>query len=232
MHSSQKVLINKLYLELETEPMFYKISNIANKETIEKKFKVKFEFPNLYKPQEIIEGLKEATVSIITLVEPKQVQYAIWGLLPENFEDNWSVFQDIFNTLNVEIDALDSNNDLYRDALENRRCIIIATGFFTTILRNGSVQRCHVHLSNYEPFAIAGIFNQLGDGFLTCSLLVTHISESFKEIPNISNLKPFVLNDQEIGTWLDHSVSPNEIHDLCEKHRSLNFQYEDVLNIN
>lgn len=212
--------------------MFYKISNTADKETIEKKFHVTFEFPNLYRPQEFIEGLKESTVSVITINKPEQVKYAIWGLLPENFEDNWSVFQDIFNTLNVNLEALDNSDDLYTNALQNRRCVIIATGFFTTILRKGMVERCHVHLSNHEPFAIAGIFNQLSDGFLTCSLLVTKISTSFKEVPNISNLKPLVLNDSEIKQWLDKSISRDYIEDLCKNHHSLTFEYESVFKLN
>ncbi|TXE10551.1 hypothetical protein ES711_01195 [Gelidibacter salicanalis] len=78
--------------------MFYKISNIANKDSIERKFQVSFQFPNLYEPKKLIEGLKESTVAVITNAEPDKVTYAIWGLLPENFEDNWSVFQDVFNT--------------------------------------------------------------------------------------------------------------------------------------
>lgn len=212
--------------------MFYKISNTTTIEAIEKKFEVPFEFPNLYRPQKIIEGLKEATVSVITLNEPEKIKYAIWGLLPENFEDNWSVFQDIFNTLNVKYETLTDGNQLYNNALENRRCIVIATGFFTTILRDGMVERCHVHLSNNEPFAIAGIYNQLSDGFLTCSLLVTEISETFKDIPNISNLKPLVLNKSEIKRWLDKSFSLDNIENLFQNHHSLNFEYDSVFHLN
>ncbi len=86
--------------------MFYKISNVATRESIENKFQVSFEFPKLYKPQGLIDGLTESTISIITLADPNKVTYAILGLLPENFEDNWSVFQDVVNTLNVKFDTL------------------------------------------------------------------------------------------------------------------------------
>ena len=83
--------------------MFYKISNIASRESIENKFDVSFEFPKIYKPQGLIDGLKESTIPVITISDPTKVTYAIWGLLPENFEDNWSVFQDVANTLNVKL---------------------------------------------------------------------------------------------------------------------------------
>lgn len=206
--------------------MFYKISNIANREAIEKKFHVQFEFPNLYKPQGVIDGLNESTISVITIANPQKAVYAIWGLLPENFEDNWSVFQDVVNTLNVKFETLQLGNGLYSNLINDRRCIIIATGFFTTWLTNGTIERCHVHLPNYEPFAIAGVYNELSDGFITCSLVVTKISESFKDIPNISNLKPLVLNEDELERWFDTSSSMDQLKTLCDDHNSLDFDYE------
>lgn len=206
--------------------MFYKISNIASGKSIEAKFKVSFEFPNLYKPKTLIDGLKESTISVITTANPKKVVYAIWGLLPENFEDNWSVFQDVVNTLNVKMETLENSNGIYSNLLQKRRCVIMATGFFTTWLTNGTIERCHVHLPNYEPFAIAGVYNELNDGFITTSLVVTRISESFKDIPNISNLKPLVLNEGELEQWLDSSSSLADIKKLCADHNSLHFEYE------
>lgn len=206
--------------------MFYKISNIASKESIENKFHVTFEFPKLYQPQEMIDGLKESTVSVITSYDPSTVTYAIWGLLPENFEDNWSIFQDVVNTLNVKIDVLQNENGLYVNLLKTRRCVIIATGFFTTLLNKGTIERCHVHLPDYEPFAIAGVFNKLSDGFITCSMVITQVSESFKEIPNLSNLKPLVLNDKELEQWFNTSTSLDQIKEMVEEHRSMNFEYE------
>ncbi|MBA6152634.1 SOS response-associated peptidase family protein [Gelidibacter maritimus] len=206
--------------------MFYKISNIATKESIEERFHVRFDFPNLYKPQGVIDGMKESTISVITISDPDKAVYAIWGLLPENFEDNWSVFQNVVNTLNVKMETLENNNGLYSNLLQDRRCVIVATGFFTTWITNGTVERCHVHLPNYEPFAIAGVYNELSDGFITCSLLVTKINESLKDIPNISNLKPLVLTDEELEQWFDTTTSLDDIKALCNDHNLLSFEYD------
>lgn len=206
--------------------MFYKISNIASRESIENKFQVAFEFPNLYQPQGVIDGLNESTISVITLDNPDKVTYAIWGLLPENFEDNWSIFQDVVNTLNVKFSSLQSDNGLFNNLLNKRRCIIIATGFFTTILFEGTVKRCHVHLPNFEPFAVAGVFNELSDGFITCSIVITDVSENFREIPNLSNFKPLVLNDNELKQWFKTSTSLDELRKMIQDHRSMNFEYE------
>lgn len=206
--------------------MFYKISNIAQKDVIERKFQVTFQFPNLYEPQKLIEGLKESTVAVITNAQPDKISYAIWGLLPETFEDNWSVFQDVFNTLNVRMETLQSKNELYNNTLKCRRCVVICTGFYTTYLSQGSVERCLVHLPNYQPFPIAAIYNELSDGFLTCSLILIKANTSFKNIPNISELKPFVLNDDELKYWLDSDTSIDQINEMCENHSSLDFVFE------
>lgn len=206
--------------------MFYKLSNIASKDLIERTFRVSFEFPNLYKTEKLIDGLQESTVNVITIANPNKVTYAIWGLLPEQFEDNWSVFQDVFNTLNVKMDSLQNENEVYNNALQKRRCVVIGTGFYTTLLNKGSIEKCHVHLPNFEPFPIAAIYNELNDGFLTCSLVVTKANASFKNIPNISSLKPLILNDNELKKWLNTSTSIDQINRLCEDHTSLNFVYE------
>ena len=208
--------------------MFYKLSNIASKDSIEKKFHVTFEFPNLYKTQYVIEGLKESTLSIITVSEPDKVSYAIWGLLPESFEDNWSVFQNVFNTLNVKFETLQNGSGLFNNIIKKRRCAIIATGFYNSLLTNGTVEQCHVHLPTYEPFAIAGVFNELSDGFLTCTVVVTAVNRSLKEISNISNLKPLVLNDIELKQWLDSSTSMAQLTKLSEKQCSMDFSFESI----
>ena len=209
--------------------MYYKLSNIASKDSIEKKFHVTFEFPNLYKTQSVIEGLKESTLSIITLSEPDKVSYAIWGLLPESFEDNWSVFQDVFNTLNVKFETLQNGSGLFNNIIKKRRCAIIATGFYSALLSNGTVEQCHVHLPTYEPFAIAGVFNELNDGFLTCTVVVTATSgQSLKEISNIANLKPLVLNDKELKQWLNSSTSMDQITKLTEKQCLMDFSCESI----
>lgn len=208
--------------------MFYKISNIASKEVIEREFDAMFDFPNLYESKRVIEGLREATICLITVTHPNKITFGIWGLLPEDFEDNWNVFQNVFNTLNVKYETLLNTNGLFKNLLKDRRCVIIATGFFTSVLNKGTVEQCHVHLKNYAPFAIAGVYNELDDGFLTCSMVVTEVSESFQKIPNISNLKPLVLNQAELGEWLNSTTSLEQIKRLINDHESSDFIYDSV----
>ena len=78
--------------------MYHKLSNTANRITLEREFNIRFKYPNLYQKQVLINGMDETTIPIITMHEPELMVPAIWGLLPEGYKDDWSVFQDIFNS--------------------------------------------------------------------------------------------------------------------------------------
>ena len=208
--------------------MFYKLSNTAKKEDIEEEFKVQFEFPNLYTPNIVINGLEESTLPIITIDNQKKVSYGIWGLMPRSLEDTWKVFQSVTNTLNIHIDHLDLKENLYNEALNKRRCLIIATGFFTSAIYNGKMYPHHVYLKDHKPFCIAGIYNQLEDGFLTCSILIKKTNDSLKKIPNFLEHKPVVFHPRDRHHWLNKKFDFDTLKDLMYSHQPLQFESHPV----
>lgn len=208
--------------------MFYKLSNTAPLQVIERAFDKKYEYPNLFESSPVINGLKESTLSIITANKSTKIQFAIWGLLPEDFEDNWDVFQNVTNTLNVNLEQLNKSDPFYNDALNNRRCLIIVTGFFTSYLHNGSIQPYHIHLKNHEPFCIAGVYNKLNDGFLTSSILITNVYKSFIKIPNLSIYKPLIIKPELYSDWLDENQSFSDLQNKIEKRESYNFESHPI----
>ena len=203
--------------------MFYKLSNTATRKTIEKEFNVAFEFSQLYKPSSVINGLEESTLPIITADDTTKVQFGIWGLLPQELEDNWKVYQNFTNTLNINIEQLDVENSLYENALDERRCIVIITGFFTSKINDGKMYPYHVHLKDHKPFAVAGIYNQLEDGFLTFSILINKTTNNRVDIPSILSYKPVIFDANDQGHWLNTSLEYNNLKDLIASHKSLEY---------
>lgn len=208
--------------------MFYKLSNTAARLEIEREFDKQYEYPNLYQTKALINGLKESTLSIITAQKPNNIQFAIWGLLPEEFEDNWDVFQNVTNTLNVNLNQLNESDSFYKDAINKRRCLIVVTGFFTSFLHNGTIQPYHIHLKNYKPFCIGGVYNRLNDGFLTSSLLITRVIESFNKIPNLSVFKPLIIPSSLYNNWLDEKQSLSNVVNAIENSASYEFEAHPV----
>ncbi|WP_452598371.1 SOS response-associated peptidase [Pontimicrobium sp. MEBiC01747] len=186
--------------------MCYRISNTANKTAIEKTFNASFKYPKLHKKSPVIDGLTESSVAIITMLNKQQISLAIWGILPETYQDDWQHFQNVQNTLNVSLDVI-KEDEKYAKALMHRRCIVIVTGFFTYYLHDGDLYPYYVHQESNEPFAIAGIFNELDDGFITCSLIVSKANSFIKKIHNSNILMPVVLDKFNREKWLDFNAT-------------------------
>lgn len=222
--------------------MCYKISNIASKEEIEHTFNATFKFPKLHTKMPVIDGLVESPVSIIKMSKKEEVTLAIWGLLPETFQDDWQYFQNVQNTLNVNLKEI-GEDPKYDNALQERRCLIIATGFFTYYLHEGNLYPYYVHLPSNEPFAIAGVYNELDDGFVTCSIVVSKANDFIKEIHHSDTSMPVVLDKLNQNMWLNANTSealietsiettselPFHAHTIAKEFHKLGVDFDSVL---
>src|SRR5690606_6391378 len=207
--------------------MYYKLSNIAERRLIEEEFGIAFKHPKLYQPCPVINGFDEEILPVITTKQPELILYAIWGILPEHYDDDWMEFQRITNTLNVTENAI--NSDIwYAEAFNSRRCLIIVTGFFTSYIRNGMVYPYYVHLPNEKPFCIAGIYNELDYGFLTTSLIISTADSFTERIENTCNYRPLVIPDRYYEEWLNLSTPIERIKQILEERRGGKFKAHTI----
>ncbi|WP_191859084.1 SOS response-associated peptidase family protein [Hanstruepera ponticola] len=181
--------------------MFYKLSNTASKERIEKEFNAKFKYPNLYESNPLINGFKEESIYIITDEMPHQIVPGIWGLLPKDFEDDWIIFQNVNNTLNFDEDML-QNDDTLNNQFCSKRCLIIITGFFTSYIKNGTIYPYYVYTKLNNPISVAGLYNKLNDGFKTCTILVSEANNFIRNIHNINVKMPLIIPKEARENWL------------------------------
>lgn len=188
--------------------MIYKLSNDAGREAIEKEFGISFRYPHLYRPNPMINGFHETNLSVVTMEEPKVITFAIWGLMPQNFKEDWHIFQEYTNSLNVTSVELNSV-DWMKDSFTQRRCLIIVTGFYTYLLENGNTYGYHIQQASKKPFYLAGTYNRLEDGFLCTALMVNRTHPFISKYHNISNLAPVIVSKENAPTWLQEE-SPKE----------------------
>lgn len=183
--------------------MFYKLRNTASLKQIEQEFEKQFAYPKVYRPVKVINGFKEASLPIIAMEKPEVIDFSIWGLLPTDFEENWAVFQNISNTLNIDIENINEKDPFLSEALNKRRCLIIVNGFYTTYISKGKIKFFHVFRKNNAPFCLAGIYNELTDGFKTCSVFITTSNNANNNwIPSFSDKQPLVLQEKHFDYWL------------------------------
>ncbi len=220
--------------------MFYKLSNTAHLPAIEDAFDARFKFPLLYETSQLINGLSEKSLPIITMIEPNAINYAIWGLLPQNFKEGWESFQNLTNTLNVSIEEINTLNWV-NSLLNKQRCAIIVTGFFTSYVYNGKVYPFYVYEKNHMPFALAGIFSELNDGFLSVSLITSALENELNEVHNLGNEFPIALSTKHYKQWLspendftrDDFKSFNRLelkaHTISKEFYKNNIVFDDIL---
>ncbi|MFD2565120.1 SOS response-associated peptidase [Aquimarina rubra] len=195
--------------------MYKKISNIAERELIEKEVGVRYRFPKLHTPTPVLDGSEECTISIITMDNPHYISYGIWGILPSDYKEEWSDFQKVYNTLHLPKESLNSNG-IFQEPYQQRRCIIIVTGFFVYHLYQGSFYPYYVYLKNKKPFYIAGIYNVLDDGFITCSMLMTRATGIVETIQNLNTSMPIIISKNSLNTWLNEETSTEELNHILD----------------
>ncbi len=210
-----------------SEKVYTKISNIAEREMIERELGISYKFPRLYTPSSVIDGTEESTLSVITTDQPDHISYAIWGLLPANYEGEWSDFQKVLDTLNIYKGNLNSNG-LFKESYRQRRCVIIVTGFYIYHLYNGSLYPYYVYSDSKKPFYIAGIYNVLNDGFITCSMIMTKASGIVGKIQNLNAKMPLFISESFNNTWLDRKAAATEIDYILDNPEDLDLQAHPI----
>lgn len=189
--------------------MLNKFSNIASVETLEDHLNVPFHYGDLYHPARVINGKKENAVALMTSDEPSKIQFGIWGILPSHYYDDWKQFQCELNTLETSIEQLKTSEWLF-DAFKKRRCLIMATGFFTSKIVDNALVTFYHSMNDDVLFCFAGIYNVLEDGFITFSIL----TRNFDNSNILETTRPIVLDEEKYTAYL---TDPLPLKKLIER---------------
>lgn len=178
--------------------MYYRLSNTAEVDAIERAFDLPFKYPHIHTTSQLINGLDEESLPVITSSDPCYIQYGIWGILPEGYKEDWIDYQKTQNTLNFKVEDLS-----YSKVLNiNKRCIFIVTGFFFSYEYEGEIYPFYAYPKDKRPFGLAGVYNNTYEGFVTGSLLLASMSPSVSKYNNLSNTMPLIINSHNYMDWL------------------------------
>ncbi|GEM_PF-609258 len=195
---------------INVDGMCKKISNTIDKNTLECTFQATFRYGSLYRKQSVIDGGVECSLSIITQENPSKISFAIWGLLPSTYQDEWSYFQSVYDTLNCTVEELNST-PFFDTCLDNQRCLVLVSGFFIYHLKNGVLYPYYVYHDEGLPISLGGVYTQLDDGFLTVALIMKESDAVIREIQNIENTMPLIIEQKDRSNWLNNTTSTEQI---------------------
>ena len=156
-------------------------------------------------------------------IAPSQLQWTIlldskgspraqqlkWGLVPSWAQDP-AVGQ---RMVNARSDSL-AEKPSYRDSFRDRRCVILADGYYEWTGKGRSRVPMFFHFPENRPFAIAGIWDRWeksGDALQTCTIITTDASANASQY---HHRMPAVLRANRAAEWLDRGTSERRLLDL------------------
>lgn len=171
-----------------------------------------------YQPYYHLNGFTYGNLQLIKMDDPTTITTSQWGLVPDWATHNINAYRKKSNTLNARSETIFEKNS-FKDSAHNKRCLILADGFFEPHHENGQVipHFCYQPTEqnpNGALFLFAGLYNTLDDQNFTATILTTEANDFFAEVHNKKKRMPLILDPFYIEDWLDDGISSQEINEL------------------
>lgn len=175
----------------------------ASAQSIENRFKAKFENVSQYQPGNYV-AFEFPQTPVITNKDTNLIRMLRWGLIPP-----WAKDPDIRKyTLNARMETI-GQKPTFR-SVANNRCLVIADAFFEWQWmdpKGKEKQKYKLTLPDNEPFAFAGLWSEwanplTGEIWQTYTIITTQANELMSHIHNSKKRMPVILQQGEENMWL------------------------------
>jgi putative SOS response-associated peptidase YedK len=134
--------------------------------------------------------------------EGRHAELLHWGLIP-----SWAKDPAIGNRMiNARAETL-AEKPSFRRALQKRRCLILADGFYEWKKEGKKKAPMFIGLKSHEPFAFAGLWETWkspeGEPIHSCTIITT---EPNTLMTSIHNRMPVILSRDAEAVWLDRTI--------------------------
>ncbi len=153
------------------------------------------EYPSSITPTYNIAPTQEVA-AVVEEDEKRKLQLLKWGLIP-----SWAKDPDIGNKIVNARAEMVPEKPSFRKAFRERRCLILADGFYEWQKTNGHKQPYYIRMKDGSPFAFAGLWETWRDGeeVPSCTIITTDANELVKEI---LHRMPVILPPADYEMWL------------------------------
>ncbi len=131
----------------------------------------------------------------------RRLEMLRWGLIP-SWADDPGIGSRMINARSETVPEKPS----FRRAFRERRCLIIADGFYEWKRTNDGKQPYYIRMEGGRPFAFAGLWESWRGGreeIRSCTILTTEAND---RVSNIHHRMPVILAPEDHGLWLDPDV--------------------------
>ncbi len=163
----------------------------------------------LFQPLYYASGFDHPDLPVITGEKPAQIQLLNWGLIPFWTKSAAEVVKIQNQTLNARAETI-FEKPTFKEAVVNRRCIVVTDGFYEHHHKNGKTFPYHIHLKDDQPMSLAGVWERWkADGIerTTVSIITTKANKLMTKIHNNPKLSegprmPVILSRENEKEWL------------------------------
>ncbi len=194
---------------------------IAKAEEIEKRFNI--EVPSTYLPR--YNAAPTQILPVITNENPEGLSFFNWGLIPK-----WAKDKTISSKLiNARAETI-SEKASFKNALKQRRCLVIADGFYEwkRVSKKSKIPY-RILLESKELFAFAGLWEEYEDEdqnqVHTFSIVTTTANAT---ISKIHERMPVILEPKSEQIWLSSSASTEEHLNLLKPYNDTEMEYYSI----
>lgn len=145
---------------------------------------------------------------ILTIIENGQSRQGTsmrWGLIPF-----WADDEKIgYRMINARGETVDEKAS-FKHALKQRRCLILADGFYEWSKEGKQKQPYRFVMKNKEPFAFAGLWenwNKNGKNINSCTIITTRPNDVTEKV---HDRMPVILPEDSHEMWLDSSITQTD----------------------
>ena len=130
-----------------------------------------------------------------------------WGLIP-----SWAKEKKMAQ-INARADTA-AEKPMFRSAFKNRRCLILADGWYEWKANGKQKQPFYFHMKKEEPMLFAGLWETWDDEegpVETCAILTTDANDLTKEV---HNRMPVILAGGDALSWIEPGDDKKKLNEL------------------
>lgn len=201
--------------------MCYETASTKMKEIMEEYARAEFAIPLEYEPFYQRSAFAYKNLQIITQKRQDLIYPATWGFVPQWGINDIDGFRKKYTTFNAKSETVLSSG-MYKDSARNKRCIILADGFFEPHHTSEGVQAYfnYIPTKNYNDgrdlFSYAGIYSEIAEEAYSCTILTTNANPLFEFVHNKKKRMPLVIDDDLIDEWLNPNLNDKNIKELMK----------------
>ena len=164
-------------------------------------------------------------VLTVTNRDERRAEYMRWGLIP-----SWARDATIGNRMiNARSETL-AQKPSFRNALQRRRCLVLADGFYEWQKVGKSKRPMRIVLKSRQPFAFAGLWESWrdldGETVRSCTIVTTQANELLRPI---HERMPVILPCDLEEFWLDGDVTdPVTLSDILAPYPDEPMEFYEV----